>query len=379
MIDTIVIRFHDLKKHESIVNELKIIFNGTTKNTAYLSPDETKMIQNCETLDVKEFIKYFQDSDKSIHHIHYSNQKKMNSSGHYYLNIHINYDKDYIEFNFSIPKYIFGTNILMFCEHYWNKEFNFSLNSSLDVNLKRIYDRLIKFIVGFFKREFIDDKVIDYSLVEINRIDLSFNQVFDCTKSALDYLEYQKKIRKKYLSVNSNSFRAYDTSLMYTTERYSFKIYHKGTEYFKHDRKEHEKFNTEKGRDYFNIDELQSFADKMLRYEVTLRSSMLSYLFSHNVFRKKCPIHKARYEIYKKVESLKQKNDLIAANAKFFPEGIARDTYLKAHPYHLLDKNEEAIHNKMAPLLNKERKFFLKIGKAVEDFNAMTVSGVYIN
>lgn len=265
----------------------------------------------------------------------------------------------------------------MFCDHIGNKDFKYSINKSLDYNLKCSYDLLIKFIPAFFKKEFFGTNIVDYSLVEVNRIDLAFNQVFHSKKNALEYLEYQKKIRKKHLRADSNSFRAYDTSLMYFTKRYSFKIYHKGTEYIKHDRKENERINNEKGKRYFNIEELHSFADRVLRYEFTFRESMLSYIFNHNIFRKNCSLHMANYKIYKKIDSLKQKNDLIASTARYFPEGILRDAYLNSHPYHKLDRHEEIVFRKMSKLLNRQRIFFLKTNKSVEDFNISSISGSF--
>ena len=373
MVDTIVMRVHDLRKHDALVNEIKTNFKkGTTKNTAYLTPEETESIKISETIDNKDFIDYYWNPKTGTHLIHYSSQEKLNNSGHYLLNAFVNYDRDFVEFNFSVPKYIHGTNVLMFCEHIWNKNFNYFNNSSLDFNLKKIYDRLLNFIINFFNLEFIGKDIVDFSLVEINRIDLSFNQVFDNKKFALDYLEYQKKIRKKHLRADSNSYRAWDTSLMYSTKRFSFKIYHKGTEYKKHDRKEHEKINNIKGREYFNINELQSFSDKMLRYEVTFRDSMLSYLFNHKIFRNKCPQHKANYKIYKKVEEIKAKNDLIASTTNSFPLNILREAYINKHPYLPIDKADDVVHIKMSRLLNRKRQFRLKTNKYVEEFNSTT-------
>ncbi len=62
---------------------------------------------------------------------------------------------------------------------------------------------------------------------------------------------------------------------MYTTHRYSLKIYHKGSEYTKHDRKEHKRINILKGKEYFKINELQSISDKILRYESLLEIQCL--------------------------------------------------------------------------------------------------------
>jgi hypothetical protein len=219
--------------------------------------------------------------------------------------------------------------------------------------------------------------MVDFSEIEINRIDLCFNQVFDDKKFALEYLEYQKKLRKNNLRADSNNFREYATSLMYATQRYSLKIYHKGTEYKKHDRKEHERINKEKNSDYFNIAGLQLFADKILRYEVTLRDSMLSYLFNHKVFRKNCTIHKKKYEIYKKVESIMHKNDIIAKKTGSFRLEAYKNRYIENHPYIYPDPNDKIIHKKMTELLNRKRQFLLKTNPFIEEYNKSTIKAQF--
>jgi hypothetical protein len=375
MVDTIVLRVHDRRKHEALVKYINTNFKGTTKNTAYLTKEDEDAITNSQTIDGKRYLDYYWNSKTGTHLVRFKSQEKINHSGHYFLHLYEDIDRDFIEFNFSVPKYIYGTNVLMFCEHYWTKNFNFFNNSSLNYNLQRSYDRLMVFIQKFFNNEFVFENIVDFSDVEVNRIDISFNQVFDNKKYALQYLEFQKKLRKKNLRVDSNNFREYETSLMYTTKRYSLKIYHKGTEYNKHDRKEHDKINKVKGNDYFNIPELQSFADKILRYEITLRDTMLSYLFNHNVFRKKCPIHKKQYDVYKKVESALAKNDTISRNLSSYKNESSRERFMENHPYIIIDKEKLLIHRKMAKLLSNNRRFLLKTNSYIESFNSKSQSG----
>jgi len=377
MIDTIVMRIHDLKKHDALVKYINRNFKGTSKNTAYLTDEENEGIKNSPAINGKNYIDYFWNSKTGTHLIHYRSQEKLNNSGHYYFNAFENVDRNFLEFNFSIPKYIFGTNVFMFCEHYKSKNFNYSRNSLLDYNLKCAYERLILFIRDFFSREFVFENMIDLSEVEINRIDLCFNQVFFDKSYALEYLEYQKKLRKKNLNIKSNNFREYETSLMYSTKRYSVKIYHKGTEYAKHDRKEHLRINKEKGREYFDIEGLQSFSDKMLRYEVTVRDSMLSYLYNHKLFRKNCPVHKARYEVYKKVEAAKLKNERIAKRTGTYKIDFFKKKYIENHPYLIIDKNDLIIHKKMSRLLNHNRCFLLKSNPSIDAFNSKTISATF--
>ncbi len=375
MVDTIVLRVHDLREHAELAKFINQYFNGTSKNTIYLSPEESDNIRSSETMDAKTFIDYFWNSKTGgTHIVRYKSQEKINNSGHYYFHVFENIDMDYLEINLSIPKYLFGTNILMLCEHIWDKNFQFSVNSSLDYNLKRTYDLLSSFLHKFFEREFIFDGIVNYSKVEINRIDISFNQVFHDKEYALEYLNYQKRLRKKNLRSDSNSYRAYETSLMYISKRYSVKIYHKGTEYAKHDRKEHERINKLKGREYFDIEGLQQFADKMLRYEITFRDTMLSYLYNHKVFRKDCTIHKGRYEIYKKVESQIHKNDIISDKINSFKLESPKNKYIENHPYIVIDKNDMVIHKKISRFLNRNRQFLMKVGPEVTDFNSKTSS-----
>ena len=352
-------------------------FKGTSKNSIYLSEEESDTIKNSETIDAKAFIDYYWNPKTGTHLVRFKSQEKINNSGHYYFHVFENLDKDYLEFNFSIPKYVYGTNVMMFCEHYTNRNFICYHNSMFDYNFKRAYDLLIHFITNFFDKEFIENDIVDFSDVEINRIDLCFNQVFYNKREALQYLEYQKKVRKKNLSISSDNYREYESSFMFTTKRYSAKIYHKGTEYTKHDRKEHERINKQKGREYFNINALQDFSDRMLRYEITFRDTMLSYLFNHKVFRKNCPIHKQRYEIYKKVESAKEKNERIAQRTGSFKNIRNKQRYIDSHPFIIIDRNHLAIHNKMSKLLNRKRQFLVKTNRSIEEFNSVTMGSTF--
>jgi len=80
----------------------------------------------------------------------------------------------------------------------------------------------------------------------------------------------------KFARNTKNEAIRYTSSLFYSTKRYSFKIYHKGTEFEKHDRKELAKNNVTK----HSVDFLQNVADRINRYEVTFRKSMFDYIFN---------------------------------------------------------------------------------------------------
>jgi hypothetical protein len=373
MVDTIVMRVHDLKKHQALVNYVNFNFKGTSKNTILIDKEAHDNMAKSPLMDEKNIIDYFRNDKNGIHLVRYKSQERLNTSGHYYFHAFENRDRNFIEFDFAIPKYIWGTNILMLVEHVWDKNFQYHRSQSLDYNLKKSYELLVNFISRFFKNEFIDCP-IDYTCVEINRIDFCFNQVFDSKKHALEYLEYQKQIRRKNSRIDGNSFREYETSLMYVTKRYSLKVYHKGTEYTKSDRKEHTRINKERGREVFNIENLQAFSDKILRYEVTFRDTMLSYLYNNKVFRKNCPVHSANYAIYKKVEAAKLKNDKIAERNGIFKSELLRQRYMTNHPYISISKESMFIFKKISKLLNRNREFILKTTPHIDEFNSKTTS-----
>ena len=370
MVDTIVIRVHDLRKHHELVKYVNMNFKGTSKHSAEIPKEAIEELGKSPLLDDKFIVDYFRNSKTGTHIIHYKSQERLNTSGHYYFHAFENRDRDFLEFNFSVPKYKWGTNILVFARHMWEKDFIYSNHTSLKYNLDESFGLIMSFIKNFFLKEFMDLFPIDFSCVEINRIDLSYNQLFETKKQALEYLEYQKQIRRKHSRNDVNNFREYETSLMYITHRYSLKIYHKGTEYRKHDRKEHRRINKEKGKEYFRIDQLQEVADRMLRYEVTFRDTMLTYLYSNYVFRKNCPIHKARYEIYKKVEGIIAKNDRIAEKLHKILDQKRKEKYQQTHPYIEIDPREKRVHAEMKKLLSRGRQFMLKVDENIDQFNS---------
>lgn len=103
-------------------------------------------------------------------------------SSHYSIACHINYKADFIEFNFSIPKFRYGTNLFQFIDYF---------SQSAEKQFSILMDFLQR-----FKRNFID-QIRDYDL-EIVRIDFCYNQFFLSREEALQYKSFQEKaLRKK--------------------------------------------------------------------------------------------------------------------------------------------------------------------------------------
>jgi hypothetical protein len=372
MIDTIVIRLHNLEKYKNLIDQLRLKKSkGYKLKTAIVDVNEIKRIRDAG-YDEQRTLEIYETNRPHDFLIKTEVGKQVNASHHYAFTYRINESSDYVEFNFSIPKYLFGSNIIMFVEHFYDRYYSLYENGTFEYNVKKAPDYFMSFIRYFFKREFFQ-REIDYRDVEINRIDVCFSQVFSSKEEALRYLSYQKKIRKKYSRDEDGGKSEWNTSFMYTTKRSSSKIYHKGTEYKKHDRKEHEKINRERGDQYFDTRKYQEFADRILRYEVTLRSAELNYLFKHNIFRKHCPYFAVEYKNFMRVDNIKQRNDRISKVIGKLPNS-EKAAYKRLHPYERVTKEDNQRHRIVARLMNRKPLFMMEIDSREEKYNKQTVN-----
>lgn len=185
------------------------------------------------------------------------------ASSHYNVSYVYNAAQNFISFNFAIPKYLYGTNVLQFIRYYSQSP-------------QDIYRYLLEFMHGWVRKHLI--QTIDLKDIELTRLDFCYNQFFNSKHDSLTYLKEQKELLTKHARSTKNDYRNYETSLFYTTKRYSFKIYHKGTEFKKHDKKQLIKNNPTKE----SLDTLQEISDRILRYEVTFRKAQIDYLFEQN-------------------------------------------------------------------------------------------------
>jgi hypothetical protein len=259
MIDTIVLRIHNIKDYPQLKSQF---YAPKQRSNAFVkaSVDET----TGEVLETAFNTQYvFMDTGRFINPVIRSTVYI--PSSHYELSYRYDEERNYLEFNFSIPKYKFGTNIIQFINQY-------------DQSALACYNEFILFIHNFLRTQLLQTpKLYD---VEINRIDLCYNQMFNSKSDALLYLDEQKKLLAKYARSSGNNKHSYDTSWVYVTRRYSFKCYHKGTEFQKNDLKKLMKRNPLN----YDLPYLIEHSDRMLRYEMTVRSSFLNYLFRQAFF-----------------------------------------------------------------------------------------------
>lgn len=253
MIDTIIIKLHHVSKYPAT----KTKFEAHTKRTTTTHETAETEVGVRNNAKVRSIM--FHDSDTIIP---LTKRTSFNiPSSNYLLSYFYKIQEDTLEFNFSVPKFMYGTNVLQYVPYF-------------EQSSKEVFRFLSRFIDEFCLKVFPDK--IDLEDLELCRIDLCYNQFFPSKVDALRYLSAQEEIMNKYARSSKNRGKNYkNESIVYVTDRYSFKIYHKGTEFAKNDKKQLAKKNP-KG---YNINDLQHQADRILRYEITFRRSMISYLF----------------------------------------------------------------------------------------------------
>jgi len=190
----------------------------------------------------------------------------------------INRERDEVEFNFSIPKYLYGNNVMQFIPHalspYYKKWFQGNFLHRPYTPQKFVHfsdDYLRRFLDIFFMREF--SYIPDGRDVQITRIDIAFNLIMNTRLELKTFLANVKTHRKlRFRDSSELSFR--DGGITYVTSRWSFKIYDKGLEFKKNDYKILKK-NPPTGCD---VEDLYAIAQRTARFECTYRDSMFNYL-----------------------------------------------------------------------------------------------------
>lgn len=366
MIDTVVLRIHDIKLHIRLAEFLTKKANGTGKTINQKIGSEDFSIQ--AKLTHKTFITYH-DTGNLYEVAHFNHLP----SSHYHIAYKIDYIRDFIEFNISIPKYIYGTNVVQFLPNPLAANFNLYFNSTLQNAFVSSWGNLEKFIGKFIKTEFGEIEVYK-SFTEINRIDLCYNQVFHSKTEALEYIKQAKRVKKKFSRDTSNYSRSWETSLMYKTDMYSFKIYHKGSEYRANDKKKHNEINYKAGKQVFDTAFYQDFADKIVRYEMTIRNKYMSYVFMNKIFRKDCHIWNDCKELYKEYRNKngKQDDSLLIWKRTLEPEQLKKLDYIKnminkSKKFYISDKNQ----NRSFDIETDE--YFIKVAGKKERFEAFSL------
>ncbi len=145
---------------------------------------------------------------------------------------------------FSVPKYAKGNNVEMIYPH------------DLPDIMAKLYEELCNHM---------NYRLLHFSLWPIYRLDVCYNWIFKNESEAVYAMDFLRRIdfprKKKY---------TYDTSVMHKGSAYTIKFYAKGPEFKAHDFKKIE-FN--------HALSLQSWADRIVRFEVNLKRIYLQQFF----------------------------------------------------------------------------------------------------
>nr|WP_319509386.1 phage/plasmid replication protein [uncultured Draconibacterium sp.] len=356
MIDTVIYQIHDCYKYTDLFEHLKQVCAdiGYISSKWNVDPNEVN-ITDLEFTQLR-----YRDSNKKKTVFR---SKMFIPSSHYMVAMGYDDMKDVLEINVSIPKLIYGHNISQFVRHFnedQTKPFNMVLQNRWSQNRDESFYRFKAFTDKFFKMFFtwkVSDSVgnqvelsIDKKDVQIARIDMCFNQIFDTKLEAREYLELQKKIKKKNLHSNMRNNRQWETSVWVQTKRYTAKIYAKGDEYAKNDRLKHNEINKRRPGSY-DVDLLQSIADRTLRYEISFKAGYMSYLFKQSLFREDCKFHKRWKKLFLDVKRSKAKIERLE-------NAISKQSKKKFGPDDYLGKNEN--DKKIKDMIRDSKRLKLK-------------------
>lgn len=243
---------------------------------------ESYKIENSKQLKIESSSAFLYKNIEHVFtrkHLHFSIP---NNSGHYTLACDLDDIQNTIQFNFSVPKFFYGINLIPNFYHYsfndemiYNQEFNEkNLKCSFNILLSAIFEAC---------NSLISEKIpLNYLLENINifRIDICKNYLFNDESSCVSYLENLKRIKIPYSTLEKP--RIYENEIMYVFQDYSIKVYHKGKEMEK-DIKKIEPFYNDT-----EIKNIRDVASKTLRYELTFRTQKIRDIFL-TTFRESCP------------------------------------------------------------------------------------------
>lgn len=394
MIDTVVLKIHNLKKHHNFLNKLKVISTDKfykyrkgvnslavkdsifeSSNGELTSVFDENSLNSELTVDADSFKLVNIDTGVVVSDLVQSNPvvslnvydgkqwrsgmrgKLYSPSHHYSIDFYVNEGQDYCSIDFSVPKYIYATNVFQFVPHYYTGGFSFAKNKKYGHNVEAAYDRLMSFVNSFFKKMFSGCE-IDFHEVELSRIDVCYNQLFETEKDAREYLSHLQEIHKKHIRENSKvRVNPQNGNVMFISQNYSAKIYHKGDDFQMHDRKQilaREK----KSRTYIaDVEKIQRFADRILRYEVTIRKGMLEYLYFQNIFRAKCDIHQTEKQMFNKVRRKMELNKL--TDDQLFNRAKRRGAFRNIQPS---DEIYKQLRKEVFPT-SGERRFYSEFSR----------------
>jgi len=275
-------------------------------------------------------------------------------SSEYRVNWYYSDSDKKLVFNMSVPKYVYGNNVMQFVVDRDDYEFHDMRMKEMleqsDVVFKKLY-----LFVDRFRTNILMERVTNND-IEISRIDICYNRIMRDKDEVDRYFEAVKSKGIKYLRQMSNKLRNYDTAFMYIGKGYSFKVYKKGVEFEKNDLKE-----IKKRKDYEvirkNVERLKMLADRVVRYEMTIRKEYINRKYKENLYRKDDKVWKSLVKKMLKGEKINRE----------YKEQI-KSHYYRSHDFVFETlSNEKELNEKFSNYYSKKAKFSRSLFKILVD------------
>lgn len=235
------------------------------------------------------------------------------------VQIYINPLKEEIKIRFSIPKYLYGTNLFEFLPTFGTPLYSVEHNYYKD--LQKIsditYTRMIRLLKDFFITNFvsINFNEVGFSDVIIDEIHFCTNQYFNDSYIIDEVMEMQRKKKKKYERTETMRKWDYKTTPVYIVSQAStFKIYRKYQDFLKHDYK-----NLQKSSRGYDVEHLKEKSKHILRYETEMRNAKINEIFTNKLLKDSNYVGKVYneaqdYNDYKKIRSVMRWTDVTNRN-----------------------------------------------------------------
>lgn len=281
MVDTVHFRIHDLYSNQALVKYLNQPGKGKERKVKLMEGtfDPTK-----EIFLKRVYIDYTSGNSYPEHY------KAFIQSHNYEIHYEINYNRDFIEFALSLPKYWYGNNLCQLVDHWHDREFMTFKNNPWWVCSAHGFD-LFRMIFNHFLSSLGHE--INKSNLEILRIDICYNLVLRNEADARFYISEIESIKRKRWASTKSGFATFKSGaetngIYYASRDFTFKIYHKGDEFKQHD------FNKIKKRFGKEVAQtIHKLANNVVRYEMEFRPGMLSQLFLSSLKQENNEVYRA--------------------------------------------------------------------------------------
>lgn len=312
MIDTVTVTVHDING----INKNALDFLRHPKRLQSrmarmaFSDQEVGEFLSVPSTGVR-FAKYY-DSGKVMFVVERS---KFNVGSYAYeITVVPKVQQNIIQITFSLPKYFLGNNVAQFIIDPSDLNFDRRRHQNLAAQVVSTYGKFRYELRRFFIQ--VLGLIPPDHTVQISRMDICFNDIFDTKQECFDYLLAQKQIRKKY--AGADKINDYRTTVWWPSETTgTYKAYQKGEEFKSHDRNKILKIQKRTGAKV-NINRLQELADRTIRHELTYSSAALNYCYKMDVLRKKNVLYDSTWRQLDRINSKKNRRKMLTKEEKTF-------------------------------------------------------------